>query len=106
VVANQEIGVVLELAARNEAGEIGAQRFDFQPRDIAAQIFSMGADIAQTATGSSLFGVAAPGRLLLAFRLDFVEQPSLGILATTLRMRPSLPVRTNSRASLTMGYPV
>jgi hypothetical protein len=52
-VMDEKIGVIFELLSGTESGEVSAQLIDFQSRDIPRKVVDMGADVAETTSGSS-----------------------------------------------------
>jgi len=77
--AQHDMGVVIELAAFDEAGQIGAELAQLQTGNEARKIVGMGADIADTTAGTGALRIGAPIRLFLARSLQPFGQPVLGI---------------------------
>ena len=104
LVAQQQVCIILQFAARNERCEFRAQRINLQARDVAAEIFRVRADVPEAAGRARLLD-----RLLRqaacfwpSASMRSSSQPC-GYSATTFKIFPSLPLRTSSRASLTIG---
>jgi hypothetical protein len=70
-VVDEEIGVVFESLSGTEFREVSAQLVDFKSGDIARKMLDMGADVAETTSGSSFARIVTP-YLLLAFGLEWI----------------------------------
>jgi len=78
-VMDEKIGVIFELLSGTESREVSAQLIDFQSRDIPRKVVDMGANIAETTSGSSFTRVVSPD-LARGASLQWVRQPALRIL--------------------------
>ena len=102
--AQQHVAVVVELAAFDEGGEVGGEFADLQAGDVFGEVLGVRADVADAAGGAAALGVGAPARPASGRRLRCrVASQPCGYSTTTLRILPSLPAATISRASLTSG---
>ncbi len=103
LVAQQDVDVVIDLAAFDEGVDIGEHGIQLEAGDEGREIVGMGPDIADGAA-ARLFRIGAPGGLLLAGLLDRIGQPVLRILG--LHDRGSRRARrpaTICRACRTIG---
>jgi hypothetical protein len=82
-VVDEEIGVVFESLSGTEFREVSAQLVDFKSGDIARKMLDMGADVAETTSGSSFARIVTP-HLFLALGLEWIQQPALRILGDDL----------------------
>src|SRR6516165_5281787 len=78
-VMDEKIGVIFELLSGTEYREVSAQLIDFQSRDIPRKVVDMGANIAETTSGSSFTRIVSPD-LARGASLQWVRQPALRIL--------------------------
>ena len=76
----QHVGVVIQLAAFDEAGEVRGEFGNFEAGDVLREVFRVRADVAHAAARAAALRVRAPGRLLLSTLLQARGQPALGIL--------------------------
>ena len=61
----QDTAIVIEGAALDEGGEVGAELLDFEPGDVFSQIFSMRSDIPDATGATGEFGIRPPTGLFL-----------------------------------------
>jgi hypothetical protein len=106
LVAHEDVAVVVELAALHEGREVGAERIDVQAGDVAREVFGVRADVAHAAGGAAALRVGAPAACFWPVASSRVESQPCGYSTTTLRIGPSAPLRTSSRACFTIGLPV
>ena len=78
--AQQQAGVVVELASRHEGAEVGAQALELQTGDGGDQVLGMRADVAQCAGRATAGRVGAPAGLLVVAALELGGQPALVVL--------------------------
>ncbi len=78
-VAHEHVAVVVEFAAFDEGGEIGAEGVDLESGDVAGEIFGMGADVAHTTGGAAAFRIGAPGGLFVIGCFDEAGKPALRV---------------------------
>ena len=76
----QHVAVVLQASARDERGEIGAQRLDLKTGHVLGQVFAVGADVAHAARRARAAGSVRHIGLLVAGRLLAARQPALDVL--------------------------
>ena len=103
--AAASVAVVVDPAAGDEGGQIGAEGLRLQPRDEAREIVGMRADVADRAA-ARLRRVGAPRGLLRPAASSRVVSQSCGWLPPGPPDRARLPARTRPRASRTSGWPV
>src|SRR4029077_2438273 len=77
-VMDEKIGVVFESLSSTEFCEVSAQLVDFQPGDIARKVLDVGADVAQTTSGSGFTRIVSPD-LVLVRGLQWVQSPALRV---------------------------
>src|ERR1700722_9324317 len=77
---HENVRVVIEHPAVDEAGHIGAQGTDRLPGDEGEKILGVRADISHAATRARARGLGAPSRLFVAGAFDRLHQPILKIL--------------------------
>src|SRR5215472_7129590 len=86
-VMDEKIGVIFELLSGTKSREVRAQLIDFQSRDIPRKVVDMGADVAQTTSGSSFTRIVSPD-LARAAGLQRVQYPALRILGDDFENLP------------------
>lgn len=79
VVAQKDVAVVVEPAAGDEGGEVGAEAVDAQAGDVFGEVFCVCADVAHAAGSTGAGGVGAPGGLFLAGVFKWCGKPALGV---------------------------
>src|SRR6266508_2881633 len=63
--AQQDVAVIVELAAFDKSCDIGGQFLDLQAGDVLSEIFRVRADVAHGTGGAAAFGVSPPAGLFL-----------------------------------------
>ena len=75
--SQQQVPVVIEAAAGDERGEVGAQALELEAGDARQQVFGVRADVADRAGDAAPGWVGAPVGLLVGLGLELCREPSL-----------------------------
>jgi hypothetical protein len=89
--AQQQVAVVVEAAARDEGGEVGADGLDLEAGHGGDQVLGVRADVADGARGAAARRVGAPLGLLRAGVLELRRQPALVVADDDLAHAPIAP---------------